>query len=728
MRYWKKTLCAALAAFMMLVGTSCGGFGDIWFGDDTTAAPEIHTEPAENTDPEPGEVETPEEKTTEEEATEGETTEEETTQHVHTEEVLVEVTPSCTETGLTEGKHCSVCNQVLVAQKVVPAKGHTAGEWVVDREPEVGIEGSKHTTCTVCGAVYEEPIEMLYSQGLAYIANGDGTCSVSGIGNCTDKNVFIPKTYNGMTVTNIDANAFSRNQELSSVAIPAGVTDTSIWPFAYCANLISITVDPSNPSFCSIDGVLYDKNISTLICCPGGKTEISIPDSVTEIYYGAFVGCEKLKYISLPANLTDIGNYAFIDCSNLSAVTIPDKVKDIGQSAFSGCNQLIVQEGGVHYVDTWVVDCDTSVTDVVLRDNTQGIAFKAFTNCHNLTTISIPDGVSDVTKHMFSDSSQVFVKDKGIIYVDKWVVNSDQTVSEIVLRDDTVGIGSYAFSHNDKIVSVVIPDSVMHIGPEAFYLCEKLTFIKIGNGVTSIGSYAFSGFGNLSSVVIGSNVTSIGDWAFSNCDDLTSINIPDSVTSIGEGAFCNCYGLTSITIPAGVTEIKEGAFLGCHGLNEIQISEGNQHYVVLDDMLFTKDMSVLIWCSHRKNTVAVPDGVIRIGNHAFYAMRNLTSVTLPNSVTSMGHSAFDNCHNLTSVIIPDGVKSIGERAFSNCIKLTSVVISSSVTNIDRSAFEDCSSLTDIYYTCTEEEWEAIVKGDRWDYHLPAYTLHFNYVP
>lgn len=697
MRYWKKTLCAALAAMMILAGTSCDVLTEPTPSESTTEQIPDETVPDDRNpdETEPAEI------------TPAETDSEETTEEVTTEEVTTE----------------EVTTEAETAEESIPAETETERE---------------------------EIIEDIYSKGLEYVSNGDGTCTVKGIGNCTDKNISIPRTYNGMTVTNIDANAFSRNQELSSVAIPAGVTYTSIWPFAYCANLISITVDPSNPNFCSIDGVLYDKNISTLICCPGGKTEISIPDSVTEIYYGAFAGCEKLKYISLPANLIDIGNYAFEGCSNLTTLTIPDKVTWVGTGVFSGCDKLVVEENGVRYVDKWVVDCDTSVTDVVLRKNTKGIAFEAFTYCHNLKTISIPSGVSDVTKHMFSDSSQVFVKDKGIIYVDKWVVNSDQTVSEIVLRDDTVGIGSHAFSHNDKIVSVVIPDSVMHIGPEAFYGCEKLTFIKIGNGVTSIGSYAFSGCWNLSSVVIGSNVTSIGDWAFSNCHDLTSINIPDSVTSIGEGAFCNCRGLTSITIPAGVTEIKEGAFLGCD-LTEIRINEGNQYYTVYDDMLFTKDMSVLIWCSHRKNTVAVPDGVTRIGNYAFFAMRNLTSVTLPDSVTSMGHSAFDNCHNLTSVIIPDGVTSIGdssfnwcetmtsiiipngvtsigERAFSNCIKLTSAVISSSVTNIDRSAFVDCSSLTDIYFTGTESEWNAITKGSDWDSDTGPYTLHFNYVP
>ena len=689
----------------------------------------------------------------------------------HTEEEVPAVAPTCTDHGYTAGMRCTECGMMVVEQEVVPAKGHTPGEWIIDKEPELGIEGSKQTECTVCGATIEETVEMLYSQGLTFASNGDGTCFVIGIGTCTDTTLVIPPVNNGESVTSIGNYAFANRSglisviipdsvkridiyafygcsNLTSIIIPSSVTDTSIYSFACCSNLTSITVDPTNPNYCSIDGVLYDKNISNLICCPGGKTEISIPDSVTAIYYASFAGCKNLKYISLPANLTDIGNYAFIDCSNLSAVTIPNKVKDIGQSAFSGCNQLIVQEGGVHYVDTWVVDCDTSVTDVVLRDNTQGIAFKAFTNCHNLTTISIPDGVSNVTKNMFSDSSKVFVEDSGIIYVDKWVVSSDQTVSEIVLRDDTVGIGNSAFYQNDNIVSVVIPDSLIHIGSSVFYGCEKLTFIKIGNGVTSIGSSAFSGCWNLSSVVIGSNVTSIGDWAFSNCHDLTSINIPDSVASIGEAAFCNCRGLTSITIPAGVTEIKEGAFLGCD-LTEIRINEGNQYYTVYDDMLFTKDMSVLIWCSPRKKSVTVPDGVTRIGNYAFFSC-SLTSVTLPDSVTSMGHSVFDNCHSLTSITIPDnvtsigdssfnwceemtsiiipnGVTSIGERAFSNCIKLTSVVISSNVTNIDRSAFVDCSSLTDIYYTGTEAEWNAITIGSD-NANLINATVHFNYVP
>lgn len=71
----------------------------------------------------------------------------------HTEAVDAAVAATCTTEGKTEGKHCSVCNEVLVAQETVPATGHTEGEWVTVTEPAVGVEGLRQKTCTVCGEV-----------------------------------------------------------------------------------------------------------------------------------------------------------------------------------------------------------------------------------------------------------------------------------------------------------------------------------------------------------------------------------------------------------------------------------------------------------------------------------------------------------------------------------------------------------------------------------------------
>ena len=108
----------------------------------------------------------------------------------HTEVIDKAVDANCTETGLTEGVHCSVCKAVLVAQEVVPAKGHTLGEWIIDEEPDWDLEGSMHTTCVECSDLTTKKI--CISEGLKYVSNGDGTCTVESIGECTDTEIFIP--------------------------------------------------------------------------------------------------------------------------------------------------------------------------------------------------------------------------------------------------------------------------------------------------------------------------------------------------------------------------------------------------------------------------------------------------------------------------------------------------------------------------------------------------------
>ncbi|WP_295214535.1 leucine-rich repeat protein [Ruminococcus sp.] len=166
----------------------------------------------------------------------------------------------------------------------------------------------------------------------------------------------------------------------------------------------------------------------------------------------------------------------------------------------------------------------------------------------------------------------------------------------------------------------------------------------------------------------GMAVTSIGKETFSECTSLTDITIPDSVTSIGWSAFSGCTSLTEITIPDSVTSIAGRTFLGCNSLTQITIL----------------------------------DSVTIIGSYAFTGCTSLTEITIPDSMISIEHGAFGSCTSLTEVIIPDSVIGIGWSAFGNC-----------------------TSLTDVYYSGTEEEWNAIelfTSGN--DYLLNA-TIHFN---
>ncbi len=232
--------------------------------------------------------------------------------------------------------------------------------------------------------------------------------------------------------------------------------------------------------------------------------------------------------------------------------------------------------------------------------------------------------------------------------------------------------------------------------PSSIIIPSEVTNNSVKYAVTEIGERAFYNNTNntvLGTVLIPNSVTIIGDEAFRSCTKLENMRIPNSVTKIGNMAFFGCP-LKSVTIPESVTEIGVGAFSNKY-LQEINVSEGNTAYVVVDDILYTKDMALLLQCPTSKTTYNVPNSVTEIRDYAFYECSKLTSITIPNSVTIIGNDAFYGCSELTSMAIPNSVTEIGYRAFYWCMKLTSIVIPSSVTIIGDYAFGYCAALTSV---------------------------------
>ena len=164
-----------------------------------------------------------------------------------------------------------------------------------------------------------------------YNCSGLTTLNFNAI-NCQD---FVNNHFSGTSLTTVNIGDsvqripayFVRGcSGLTSVSIPTGVTSIGWDAFSDCSGLTSINVASGNTHYSSIDGVLYNYVQDTLIQCPGAKTSVTIPNSVTSIGYNAFSGCRGLTSVTIPNSVTSIGGGAFDGCSRLTSVTIPNSL------------------------------------------------------------------------------------------------------------------------------------------------------------------------------------------------------------------------------------------------------------------------------------------------------------------------------------------------------------------------------------------------------------------
>lgn len=153
--------------------------------------------------------------------------------------------------------------------------------------------------------------------------------SVVGIGTCTDTEIVIPSTHQGLPVTSVAADAFRGCRELLGITIPDSVTYIGSGAFADCSGLLTVSL-PSTVA--SIESSTFEGCSSLL--------SITLPSSVMSIESSAFVGCTVLREITIPESVTHIGGYAFSACTALSSVKIPDSVLTVDLGAFHGCTML----------------------------------------------------------------------------------------------------------------------------------------------------------------------------------------------------------------------------------------------------------------------------------------------------------------------------------------------------------------------------------------------------
>ena len=580
-------------------------------------------------------------------------------------------------------------------------------------------------------------------------------------------------------VSVISNNAFDGCEGLTNVIFHHGVTTIEEAAFQYCTGLRSLTLPESietigESAFYNCSGLTAVivpegvKNISgyAFYGCTS-LTNIILPDGIESIGQHAFAYCRSLESVAISGLVESVGDYVFYDCPSLKKVycytptppTIinihdtPNFFTNIAEATLyvlPGCKSIYestpywndfgsIVEISQTWTDgngiTWTYAYDGTSATIVSCDKPEGhltipatvylgemavnvteIADNSFKSKDGLLSVIIPEGVTRIGRHAFSQGCtnlKDVVLPSTITYIHPEAFTGASTMVNVISYMQTpVSItGEYTFSNRTE-ATLYVPEGTKATYEAANGWKEFQNIKEFSLDDSWLDSEAtlfmYSHLNDLDveltecsrregdivipkNIVKGNNVvvvTALADNVFNaaekQCDGITSVSIPESVTSIGEEAFFYCDNLTRVNIPAQVTEIKNMTFSYCTSLTSIDLPES---VTKIGSTAFSK-------CSSLKN-IYIPEGVTSIGNSAFGDCTALKSVNLPENLASVGDKVFMNCTSLKSMMLPKGVKEIGNHMFDGCTGLTSVIIPSGVTKIGHWAFYNCENLTNV---------------------------------
>lgn len=566
---------------------------------------------------------------------------------------------------------------------------------------------------------------------------------INAFSDCTNlTSVILPEN-----VTSIGSNAFSGCTKLRSITIPNGVTSIGDNAFAKCTGLSSLTIgnnlsslngfdfshythlttiDISNENahYTSEEGILFNKEQTTLIRYPARKEGSSyrIPNSVTHIENGAFSNCINLTSIIIPNSVTSIGDKAFLDCTNLIDITLPNnitaiadnmfqncmklttillpnEITSIGKGAFSGCinlSNITIPDKVTAIADNTFHNCP-QLTDFTISNTIISIGNSAFSGCTGLTSITIPGNIVNMGSNVFSDCINLTTANYNAVNCSmtgySGIFPNCNNLNEINIGNEVLSIPENAFYGCTGLTSLTIPKNITSIGNHAFYNCSNLNTLFF-NAINC--NAANAGWTNINEVVIGNEVKIIPDYTFLNCTNLSSIILPNGITSIGTEAFRGCYQLKDIFVSWNIPlSVVESSFTGlsCSGIT-LHVPGGTAATyrkdrvwnmfnipVELSELPCSEPLAYgssrgFVWsiCNNTleiKGIGSIPD--YTSGDTPWYSYRtSIKELMIGEDISSIGNYAFSGCNSLNYVIIPKSVATLGDYAFAGCSELSSI--------------------------------------------------------
>lgn len=531
--------------------------------------------------------------------------------------------------------------------------------------------------------------------------------------------------------------------------------------------LSAINVEEGGQYLKSIDGVLYDADLTTLIMCPMAKSgEITIPGTVTAINDNAFAECRNVTKITLNKgdNPTTIGKKAFYNASSVTEISLPENVSTIGAEAFVGCSSLktIVLAKGLTTFDASMIEGCNSLENIIVADGNElfvtkdGVLFDA-----DMTTL---------ITYPAKATAETYEVPATVTTIGYGAFKGAYNLKSVVLPAGLKTIEDKAF-YQSGINSITIPSSVTSIGAEAFYYANlnTLVFEEGGKETLTIGYRAFRNQ-YISSVEFPSNLVYIGAEAFYGAS-INEITFADDteIDFIGDGAFANTQ-FTTITVPSvtvmGIRNTTPGSTIGVFNNNKqlksVVFKEG---LVELGDKTFAgctaletvsfpaslESMGAFTFnagngyysdtCSALKKVMFASGSNLEVIPVGTFTGSGLESITIPASVKTIAdasynsygsvdsslYGAFEECKNLEAVMFENGtaITHVGANAFKGCVELKYISLPSTVSTVGRNAFTNCLSIESIVIpeTVTQFGFEAFSAGTNADTQLSSVIIN-----
>ena len=358
--------------------------------------------------------------------------------------------------------------------------------------------------------------------------------------------------------TAADLNVFAMCQDLTSIEIPASLTE--LRPFTEIIYMLSeyvpvklqqYIVAEGNPVYHSSYDVLYQGD--TLLSCPFAinRKSVQIPEGIKRIASNAFYDVDTIYQVHLPESMETIENYAFYSCMYLETINIPDSMTRIEPGAFRFCWRMDVPQMNPEHPAFRIEN------GMIISRSDNMLLFSVSDGTGN-PLVTIPSGVTGIGHYAFT-------------------TNAD--MEQVSIPASVRIIGDGAFSASD-LTSIVIPSTVEKMCTEVFQFCDSLTRVEFEADVLkmdrTLSDRMFYMCDNLTKVIFheDAGLLHIGMEVFGDCDKLESISFCDSIETIGDSAFWGCTALKEVKLPANLTTLGDYCFSGCEKLKEITIPAG----------------------------------------------------------------------------------------------------------------------------------------------------------